>query len=69
MHHLQIFDNIPVAFYMHIHISLTYMVRKTVEVDDELWEKMEEKAVKKFGLHGAIKKAINEALEEWVKIK
>ena len=54
---------------MHIQISPIYMVRKTVEVDDELWEKMEEKAVKKFGLHGAIKKAINEALREWVKRK
>jgi len=42
------------------------MVRKTVEVDDELWKKMEEKAVKKFGLHGAIKKAIKEAIEEWL---
>jgi len=54
---------------MHTHISLTHMVRKTVEVDDKLWEKMEEKAVKKFGLHGAIKKAIKEALEEWVRRK
>jgi len=42
------------------------MVRKTVEVGDELWEKMVRKAVGKFGLHGAIKKAVNEAIRMWV---
>ena len=42
------------------------MVRKTVEVDDELWERMVRKAVEKFGLHGAIKKAVNEAIRKWV---
>ena len=42
------------------------MVRKTVEVDDELWEKMVRKAVEKFGLHGAVKKAVNEAIRKWV---
>jgi len=53
---------------IHIpHNKVSNMVRKTVEVDDELWKKMEEKAVQKFGLHGAIKKAIKEALEEWLK--
>ncbi|MCD6209449.1 MAG: hypothetical protein J7J01_00900 [Methanophagales archaeon] len=42
------------------------VVRKTVEVDDELWEKMVREAVEKFGLHGAIKKAVNEAIRKWV---
>ena len=35
-------------------------------MDDELWEKMVRKAVEKFGLHGAIKKAVNEAIRKWI---
>ena len=50
-----------------MHILHDNMIRKTIEVEEELWKKMEEKAVKKFGLHGAIKKAIKEAIEEWTR--
>lgn len=44
-----------------------HMVRKTVTVDDELWKEMEKKAVDKFGLRAPIKKAVNEAIKQWVK--
>lgn len=52
---------------MHTQTIMNYMVRKTVDVDDELWKEMEKKAVDKFGLRGAIKKAVNEAIREWLK--
>mgnify|MGYP007109717401 CR=1 FL=1 len=35
-------------------------------MDDELWERMVRKAVERFGLPGAIKKAVNEAIRKWV---
>ena len=43
------------------------MVRKTIDVPDELWRELEIEAVKKFGHYGAIKKAIREAIELWLK--
>ena len=43
------------------------MVRKTIDVPDELWKKFEVEAVRKFGIYGAIKKAIIEAIELWLK--
>ena len=42
------------------------MVKKTVEIPDELWEEFMLRAVKKFGYYGAIKKAIKEAIELWL---
>lgn len=42
------------------------MIRKTVEVPDKLWKKFTVYAVKKFGYHGAIKKALEEAIRLWV---
>jgi len=42
------------------------MVRKTVEISDELWKEFEIYAVKKFGLYGAIKKALREAIRLWL---
>lgn len=42
------------------------MVRKTVEVSSELWREFEVLAVKRFGLYGAIKKALEEAIKLWV---
>jgi hypothetical protein len=42
------------------------MVRKTVNIDDELWKLFERLAFEKFGIYGAIKKAINAAIKEWV---
>jgi len=42
------------------------MVRKTVEVPDELWREFEVYAVKKFGYYGAIKKALEEAIRLWL---
>jgi len=43
------------------------MVRKTVEVSDELWREFEIYAVKKFGYYGAIKRALEEAIRLWLK--
>ena len=43
------------------------MVRKTIDVPDRLWREFEIEAVKKFGHYGAIKKAIREAIELWLK--
>jgi len=43
------------------------MVRKTVEVPDELWREFEVEAVRKFGHYGAIKKAVKEAIELWLR--
>jgi hypothetical protein len=42
------------------------MVVKTVEIDNALWKKVEHIAYERFGMYGAVKKAINEALKEWV---
>jgi len=42
------------------------MVKKTVEIPDELWEEFMLRAVRKFGYYGAIKKAIGEAIELWL---
>ena len=42
------------------------MVKKTVEIPDELWEEFTLRAVKKFGYYGAIKKAVREAIELWL---
>ncbi len=42
------------------------MVRKTVEVPDELWREFEVYAVRKFGYYGAIKKALEEAIRLWL---
>ena len=42
------------------------MVRKTVEVPDELWRRFEIQAVKKFGYYGAIKRALEEAIRLWL---
>jgi len=42
------------------------MVRKTVELPDELWRRFEVAAVKKFGYYGAIKKALVEAIKLWL---
>ncbi len=42
------------------------MVRKTVEVPDELWREFEVYAVRKFGYYGAIKKALEEAIKLWL---
>ena len=42
------------------------MVRKTVEVSDELWREFEIYAVKKFGYYGAIKRALEEAIRLWL---
>ncbi len=43
------------------------MARKTIEVPDELWREFEVYAVKRFGHYGAIKKAIREAIELWLR--
>ncbi|GEM_PF-6359036 len=37
------------------------MVRKSVEIPDELWREFEVHAVRKFGYYGAIKKALEES--------
>jgi hypothetical protein len=42
------------------------MVRKTIDVPDALWKEFERNAVKKFGYYGAIKKAVKEAIENWL---
>ena len=42
------------------------MVRKTVEIPNELWKEFEIYAVKKFGYYGAIKKALEEAIRLWL---
>ena len=42
------------------------MVKKTIEIPDDLWEEFMFKAVKKFGYYGAIKKAVKEAVELWL---
>ena len=42
------------------------MVRKTVEIPDELWREFEVYAVRKFGYYGAIKKALEEAIRLWL---
>jgi len=42
------------------------MVRKTVEIPEELWREFEVHAVKKFGYYGAIKKALEEAIRLWL---
>ena len=42
------------------------LVRKTIQVPDNLWKEFEKKAVEKFGYYGAIKKAIKEAIELWL---
>jgi len=41
------------------------LVRKTIDVPDEVWKKFATKAVERFGYYGAIKKAIKEALQQW----
>jgi len=45
------------------------MVRKTVEVPDQLWREFEIQAVKKFGYYGAIKKALEEAIKLWLEVE
>ncbi|MEM5802103.1 MAG: hypothetical protein QXQ18_01820 [Candidatus Aenigmatarchaeota archaeon] len=35
--------------------------------DDELWDKIVKKAIKKFGIRGYLKKTVKEALEKWLK--
>ncbi|MHA1721783.1 MAG: hypothetical protein ACTSXW_01775 [Candidatus Baldrarchaeia archaeon] len=40
--------------------------RVTIIIPDDLWKKFEEKAIKKFGRYGCIKKAINEAIKLWL---
>ena len=45
------------------------MVRKTVEVPDQLWREFEIHAVKKFGYYGAIKKALEEAIRLWLEVE
>ncbi len=44
------------------------MVRKTVEVSDDLWREFEIYAVKKFGYYGAIKRALEEAIRLWLEV-
>ncbi len=44
------------------------MVRKTIEVSDDLWREFEIYAVKKFGYYGAIKRALEEAIRLWLEV-
>ena len=42
------------------------MVKKTIDVPDDLWREFEVEAVRKFGVYGAIKKALIEAIKLWI---
>ena len=53
-------------YLLMIRMSRKAFVKKIVTVPADLWREFEVEAAKKFGLYGAIKKAIEEAIRLWL---
>jgi hypothetical protein len=42
-------------------------MRTSIEIPDQLWSSFEKKAMAKYGRYGSIKRAIADAIQEWLK--